>query len=56
MADILQEIVAWKQREVQIMKEMQPTQKLQRIINEQTYYKRPPIAEALKHSETGIIA
>ena len=44
MADILEEIVAWKTREVQIMKEMQPTGKLQRIIEEQTYYKRPPIA------------
>jgi indole-3-glycerol phosphate synthase len=38
------------------MKEMQPTQKLQRIIEEQTYYKRPPIADALKSSSTGIIA
>lgn len=56
MTDILEEIVAWKHREVQIMKEMQPTQKLRRIIEEQTYYKRPPIAEALKASSTGIIA
>lgn len=56
MADILEEIVAWKRREVEIMKEMQPTQKLQRIIEEQTYYKRPPIADALKTSQTGIIA
>lgn len=56
MADILEEIVAWKRREVEIMKEMQPTQKLQRIIEEQTYYKRPPIAEALKTSQSGIIA
>ncbi len=56
MADILEEIVAWKRREVEIMKEMQPTQKLQRIIEEQTYYKRPPIADALKTSQSGIIA
>ena len=56
MADILEEIVAWKRREVQIMKEMQPTKKLQRIIEEQTYYKRPPIAEALRKSSSGIIA
>ena len=56
MADILEEIVAWKRREVQIMKEMQPTQKLRRIIEEQTYYKRPPIADALKASQSGIIA
>ena len=56
MSDILEEIVAWKRRELEIMKEMQPTQKLQRIIEEQTYYKRPPIAEALKKSDTGIIA
>ena len=56
MADILEEIVAWKRREVQIMKEMQPTKKLQRIIEEQTYYKRPPIADALRKSSTGIIA
>ena len=38
MSDILEEIVAWKRRELEIMKEMQPTQKLQRIIEEQTYY------------------
>jgi indole-3-glycerol phosphate synthase len=56
MSDILEEIVAWKRRELEIMKEMQPTQKLQRIIEEQTYYKRPPIADALKSSSTGIIA
>jgi len=56
MADILEEIVAWKRREVQIMKEMQPTKKLQRIIEEQTYYKRPPIADALRKSSSGIIA
>ncbi|MBP3767423.1 MAG: indole-3-glycerol phosphate synthase TrpC [Prevotella sp.] len=56
MADILEEIVAWKRREVQIMKEMQPTKKLQRIIEEQTFYKRPPIADALRKSTTGIIA
>ena len=56
MADILEEIVAWKRREVQIMKEIQPTQKLRRIIEEQTYYKRPPIADALKASQSGIIA
>lgn len=56
MADILEEIVAWKRRELQIMKEMQPTKKLQRIIEEQTYYKRPPIADALRKSTTGIIA
>ena len=56
MADILEEIVAWKRRELEIMKEMQPTHKLQRIIEEHTYYKRPPIADALKTSETGIIA
>ena len=56
MADILEEIVAWKRRELEIMKEMQPTHKLQRIIEEQTYYKRPPIADAFKTSETGIIA
>lgn len=56
MADILEEIVVWKRREVEIMKEMQPTQKLQRIIEEQTYYKRPPIADALKTSQSGIIA
>ena len=56
MSDILEEIVAWKRRELEIMKEMQPTQKLQRIIEEQTYYKRPPIAEVLKKSDTGIIA
>ena len=56
MSDILEEIVAWKRRELEIMKEMQPTLKLQRIIEEQTYYKRPPIADALKSSSTGIIA
>ena len=56
MSDILEEIVAWKRRELEIMKERQPTQKLQRIIEEQTYYKRPPIADALKSSSTGIIA
>ena len=56
MSDILEEIVAWKRRELEIIKEMQPTQKLQRIIEEQTYYKRPPIADALKSSSTGIIA
>ena len=56
MADILEEIVAWKRREVQIMKEMQPTKKLQRIIEEQTFYKRPLIADALRKSTTGIIA
>ncbi len=56
MADILEEIVAWKRREVQIMKEMQPEQKLRRIIEDQTYYKRPPIADALKTSQSGIIA
>lgn len=56
MADILEEIVAWKRREVQMMKEMQPAQKLRRIIEDQTYYKRPPIAEALKASQSGIIA
>ena len=56
MSDILEEIVAWKRRELEIMKEIQPTQKLQRIIEEQTYYKRPPIADALKSSSTGIIA
>ena len=56
MADILEEIVAWKRRELQLIKEMQPTQKLRRIIEEQTYYRRPPIADALKASQTGIIA
>jgi indole-3-glycerol phosphate synthase len=56
MADILEEIVAWKKREVEIMKEMKPTSKLQRIIEEQTFYKRPPIAEALQKSDSGIIA
>ena len=56
MADILEEIVAWKKREVEIMKEMKPTNKLQRIIEEQTFYKRPPIAEALQKSDSGIIA
>lgn len=56
MADILEEIVAWKKREVEIMKEMKPTSKLQRIIEEQTFYKRPPIAEALQESDSGIIA
>ena len=56
MTDILEEIVAWKKREVQIMKEMQPQEKLKRTIEEQTYYKRPPIGEALRRSETGIIA
>lgn len=56
MADILEEIVAWKKREVEIMKKMKPTSKLQRIIEEQTFYKRPPIAEALQKSDSGIIA
>lgn len=51
-----EEIIAWKQREIELMKEMTPACDLQRIINEQTFYKRPPIADALKQSSTGIIA
>ncbi|MBQ8655492.1 MAG: indole-3-glycerol phosphate synthase TrpC [Prevotella sp.] len=56
MANILEEIIAWKQREVELMKGLTPERNLRRIINEQTFYKRPPIADALKESTTGIIA
>lgn len=51
-----EDIIAWKQREIEHMKAMNPTSNLQRVINEQTFYKRPPIADALKQSSTGIIA
>ncbi len=56
MIENKEEIITWKQRELEIMKSLTPASNLQRIINEQTFYKRPPIADALKESATGIIA
>lgn len=56
MTENIEEIIAWKQRELELMKDITPEYNLRRIINEQTFYKRPPIADALKESPTGIIA
>ena len=56
MTDILEEIVAWKHREIELMKAQMPGSSMRRIIEDQTFYKRPGMKNALKESQTGIIA
>ncbi|MBO4315445.1 MAG: indole-3-glycerol phosphate synthase TrpC [Prevotella sp.] len=56
MKDILEDIVAYKRKEVQLMKEQLPSQRLYRQVEALMGSSLPSMCRALMDSETGIIA